>query len=71
MTSDRDRIEHMIQGIARIEDAMKDVSKEEFFQSRLLLDAMSFNFAILGEAARFPMRFRQNTRKFPGATLSG
>ena len=30
---------------------MKDVSKEEFFQSRLLLDAMSFNFAILGEAA--------------------
>ena len=51
MTSDRDRIEHMIQGIARIEDAMKDVSKEEFFQSRLLLDAMSFNFAILGEAA--------------------
>ena len=31
MTSDRDRIEHIIQGIARIEDAMKDVSKEEFF----------------------------------------
>lgn len=51
MTNDRDRIEHMLQGIARIEDAMKDVSKEEFFQSRLLLDAMSFNFAILGEAA--------------------
>ena len=51
MTSDRDRIEHMIQGIARIEEAMKDVSREEFFQSRLLLDAMSFNFAILGEAA--------------------
>ena len=41
----------MLQGIARIEEAMKDVSKEEFFQSRLLLDAMSFNFAILGEAA--------------------
>ena len=51
MTSDRDRIEHMLQGIARIEEAMKDVSKEDFFQSRLLLDAMSFNFAILGEAA--------------------
>ena len=51
MTSDRDRIEHMLQGITRNEDAMKDVSKEEFFQSRLLLDAMSFNFAILGEAA--------------------
>ena len=51
MTSDRDRIEHMLQGIARIEEAMKEVSKEDFFQSRLLLDAMSFNFAILGEAA--------------------
>ena len=51
MTGDRDRIEHMLQGIARIEEAMKDISREEFFQSRLLLDAMSFNFAILGEAA--------------------
>ena len=51
MTSDRDRIEHMLQGIARIEEAMKNISREEFFQSWLLLDAMSFNFAILGEAA--------------------
>ena len=51
MTSDRDRIEHMLQGIARIEEAMKNVSREDFFQSGLMLDAMSFNFAILGEAA--------------------
>ena len=51
MTSDRDRIEHMLQGIARIEEAMKNVSREDFFQSWLMLDAMSFNFAILGEAA--------------------
>ena len=51
MTGDRARIEHMLQGIERIKDAMKDVSEEEFFQSRILLDAMSFNFAILGEAA--------------------
>ena len=51
MTGDRARIEHMLQGIERIKDAMKDVSKEEFLRSRILLDAMSFNFAILGEAA--------------------
>ena len=51
MTGDRARIEHMLQGIERIKEAMKDVSEEDFFQSRILLDAMSFNFAILGEAA--------------------
>ena len=51
MTTDRDRIEHMLQGVERIKDAMKDVSEEQFYQSRILLDAMSFNFAILGEAA--------------------
>ena len=51
MTGDRARIEHMLQGIERIQDAMKDVSEEDFFQSRILLDAMSFNFSILGEAA--------------------
>ena len=51
MIGDRARIEHMLQGIERIRDAMKDVSEEEFLRSRILLDAMSFNFAILGEAA--------------------
>ena len=51
MTDDRARIEHMLQGVERIKDAMKDVSEEDFFESRILLDAMSFNFAILGEAA--------------------
>jgi len=51
MMRDRARIEHMLQGIERIKDAMKDVSEEEFFRSRVLMDAMSFNFAILGEAA--------------------
>lgn len=51
MTDDRARIEHMLQGVERIKDAMKDVSEEQFYQSRILLDAISFNFAILGEAA--------------------
>ena len=51
MTGDRARIEHMLQGIERIKEAMKDVSEEDFLRSRILLDAMSFNFAILGEAA--------------------
>ncbi len=41
----------MLQGVERIKDAMKDVSEEQFYQSRILLDAISFNFAILGEAA--------------------
>lgn len=51
MTDDRARIEHMLQGVERIKDAMKDVSEEQFYQSGILLDAISFNFAILGEAA--------------------
>ena len=70
MTNDRDRIEHMLQGIARIEDAMKDVSKEEFFQSRLLLDCLSILRSSEKPPTRFPMRFRQNMGKSPGATLS-
>ena len=44
MTDDRARIEHMLQGVERIKDAMKDVSEEQFYQSGILLDAMSFNF---------------------------
>ncbi len=68
MTGDRARIEHMLQGIERIQDAMKDVSEEDFFQSRILLDAMSFNFAILGEAAN---KVSIVFRRFRGETSSG
>ena len=72
MTGNRARIEHMLQSIERIQDAMKDVSEEDFFQSRILLDAMSFNFAILGEAAnKVSDRLHRTTRKFRGETSSG
>lgn len=33
MMDDRSRIEHMLQGIERIKDAMKDVSEDQFYQS--------------------------------------
>lgn len=71
MTGDRARIEHMLQGIERIRDAMKDVSEAEFLQSRILLDAMSFIFAILGESpTKFPTVFRRTPRRFHGAISS-
>lgn len=51
MSTNNDRIEHMLTAINKIE-AMTDVPKEVFLNSIEKRDAVVFNFAILGEAAR-------------------
>ena len=51
MIDDKARIEHMIEHVRRIQTMLQDVSEEQFYQSFALVDGVSFNFAILGEAA--------------------
>ena len=51
MNDDKARIEHMIEHIKRIQSQLQNVTEEQFYNSLVLVDAVSFNFAILGEAA--------------------
>ena len=51
MNDDKARIEHMIEHIKRIQTQLQNVTEEQFYNSLVLVDAVSFNFAILGEAA--------------------
>ena len=51
MNDDKARIEHMIEHIKRIQTQLQNVTVEQFYNSLILVDAVSFNFAILGEAA--------------------
>jgi len=51
-----DYIGHMIDAIAQIRDYTADIAETEFFNTRLLQDAVVRNIEILGEAA-------QNIRK--------
>ena len=51
MNDDKARIEHMIEHIKRIQTQLQNVTEEQFYNSLILVDAVSFNFAILGEAA--------------------
>ena len=50
MTNDRQRIEHILNAIAKINDTVSD-SETEFLESTLMQDAVSYNFLIIGEAA--------------------
>ena len=50
MTNDRQRIEHILNAIAKINDTVSD-SETEFLESTLKQDAVSYNFLIIGEAA--------------------
>ena len=51
MNEDRTRIEHMIEHSQRILTMLQDITEEQFYNSPTLVDAISFNFAVLGEAA--------------------
>ena len=50
MTSDRQRISHMLKAIEKIFGAT-DCTREDFMASPLRQDAVAYNFLILGEAA--------------------
>lgn len=50
MSNDRQRIEHILKAIQKIYDTTAG-SQEDFLQSALKQDAVSYNFLIIGEAA--------------------
>ncbi len=50
MITERQRIEHILAAIAKINEATA-CSQEEFMSSVLKQDAVSYNFLIIGEAA--------------------
>lgn len=49
--SDLERIEHMLEAIAKIFRYTEDLGYEEFFAKELVQDAVMKNFEVLGEAA--------------------
>ena len=51
MNDDKTRIEHMISHIRRIQTILQGVSETQFYNTCSLVDSVSFNFAVLGEAA--------------------
>ncbi len=50
MTTDKQRIEHILNAITKIND-VTNCPQEEFLESSLKQDAVSYNFLIIGEAA--------------------
>jgi uncharacterized protein with HEPN domain len=47
-----ERVEDMLDAIARIQDYTKDMDLTAFLESRIAIDAVVRNFEIVGEAAR-------------------
>ncbi len=72
MSEDAERIEHMLDRITYIQSMLSNVSQEEFFNSRVLLDAVSFNFAVLGEAAnKLSKQLRSENADIPWGDIIG
>ena len=51
MNDDKNRIEHIIEHIQRIQGLLMNVTEEQFYHSLILIEAVTYNFAIIGEAA--------------------
>ena len=72
MNDDKTRIAHMIEHIQRIQTMLQGISENQFYQSISLLDAVSFNFAILGEAAnKVSEEMRKRHSEIPWGSIIG
>jgi len=70
MSGDKTRIEHMIEHSRRILTMLQDVTAEQFYVSQTLIEAVSFNFAVLGEAAsKISMELREKYPAIPWRTI--
>ena len=70
MSDDKIRIEHMIGHSRRILTMLQDVTAEQFYASQTLIEAVSFNFAVLGEAAgKVSMELREKHPAIPWRTV--
>lgn len=48
--TNKERLEHILEAISKINDFIKGQSKESFLNSNLMQDATLFQFTIIGEA---------------------
>ena len=48
--TNKERLQHILEAISKIEDFLKDDSKESFLNNAVLQNATLFQFAIIGEA---------------------
>ena len=72
MNNDKSRIEHMIEHSRRILTMLQDISAEQFYASQTLIEAVSFNFAVLGEAAsKVSAELRNRYPSIPWRTITG
>ena len=72
MNNDKSRIEHMIEHSRRILTMLQDVTAEQFYASQTLIEAVSFNFAVLGEAAgKVSAELRNRYPSIPWRTITG
>ena len=70
MNEDKTRIEHMIEHSQRILTMLQDTDEEQFYNSPTLVDAISFNFAVLGEAAsKISPGLRERYSNIPWRTI--
>ena len=70
MSDDKTRIEHMIEHSRRIVTTLQDVTAEQFYASQTLIEAVSFNFAVLGEAAcKISTELRDSHPEIPWRTI--
>ena len=72
MNDDKARIEHMIEHSRRIVTTLQDLTAEQFYASQTLIEAVSFNFAVLGEAAsKISMELREKYPAIPWRIIIG
>ena len=72
MNEDKTRIEHMIEHSQRILTMLKDIAEEQFYNSQTQIEAVSFNFTVLGEAAsKISAELRDRYPSIPWRTIIG
>ena len=65
-------IEHILQSIELIEDYVKNQTKEDFFNSGLIQDAVIRRIEILGEAVKnLPIDFKDKHPYVPWRDIAG
>ncbi|MBQ6473333.1 MAG: DUF86 domain-containing protein [Victivallales bacterium] len=70
MNDDKTRVEHMIEHCQRILTMLQDITEEQFYNSQTQIEAVSFNFAVLGEAAsRISAELRDGCPSIPWRTI--
>jgi len=65
-------LEDILEYMGRIESYTKDITREEFLQNQILLDAVIRNLEVIGEAARnVPKRIRNNYPEISWRSMIG